>query len=105
MANGKLDAERIVEARGLKVVEVVSQFSGLRVTGDTSWLQSPQQRQDFIAYERQVSEAAKTIKIIALCTYHASGWNSDEMQSVKQSHRSVLLPCRTGWKQVEVCSA
>lgn len=105
MANGRLDAKQIVEAWGQKVAEAASRFAGLRVTGDTSWLQSPQQRKDFIAYERQVSEAAKTINIIALCTYAASAWNSDEMQSVMQSHRTVLLPYQTGWKQVEVCSA
>ena len=100
---GTLETEKILAAWSQKVAQATSRFAGLRVTGDTSWLQSKAQRDDFIAYERQVTKAAQQTQIIALCTYPAADWNPDEMLSVMQCHGSVLLPNRHGWKTVEVC--
>ena len=73
------------------------------MTGDTSWLQSKDQRDQFLAYEQAVRDAAANINIIALCTYPSAAWNAEDMLTVMQNHRSVLLPGSTGWKKVDVC--
>ena len=103
LPNGTMETERILAAWGSKVAQAASRFVGLRVTGDTSWLQSKDQRDQFIAYERAVSDASANTNIIALCTYPAAAWNPDEMLLVMQCHRSVLLPGLGGWKKVDVC--
>jgi hypothetical protein len=84
-----------------RVLQATAFFGGLRVAGDTSWLQSKYKWDQFIAYERQVRTAAQQTRIIALCTYPAAAWNPDEMLSVMRCHGSVLLPHQHGWKTVK----
>jgi len=105
LPHGTIETDRLLAAWQSKGAQAASRFAGLRVTGDTSWLQSKDQRDQFLAYERAVSATAIHTPIIALCTYPSAAWNPDDMLSVMQSHSSVLLPGPTGWKKVDVCCA
>ena len=105
LSNGTIEIDRLLAAWQSKVTQAAARFAGLRVTGDTSWLQSKDQRDQFLAYEQAVRDAAANINIIALCTYPSAAWNAEDMLTVMQSHRSVLLPGSTGWKKVVACSA
>ena len=82
------------------MAQAASRFMGLRVTGDISWLQSKDQRDRFITYERAVSDASANTNIIALCTYPAAAWNPDEMLLVMQyvPGPCLLLP-GLGWME------
>lgn len=103
VSNGMIEIERLLAAWQGKVTEAATRFAGLRVTGDTSWLQSKEQRDQFLAYEKAVRDAAANINLIALCTYPSAAWTADDMLAVMQSHRSLLLAGSTGWKKVECC--
>jgi hypothetical protein len=92
LSNGTIEIDRLLAAWQSKVDEAAVRFAGLRVTGDTSWLQSKDQRDQFLAYEQAVRDAAANINIIALCAYPSAAWNSDDMLTVMRSHQSVLLP-------------
>ena len=103
MPNGTIEIDRLLAAWKNKVDQAAARFAGLRVTGDTSWLESKEQRHQFLVYEQAVRHAASDIKLIALCTYPSGAWTTDDMYEVMQSHRSVLLPGPSGWKMVECC--
>lgn len=98
-----LDAERILARCRQKMTQVAAHFVGLRVTGDCSWVQSDEQRAQFIAYEHGVNEATRSANILALCTYPAAAWSSRDMFKVFECHCSVLLSTKHGWQTVETC--
>ena len=75
-------------------------FAGLRMTGDTSWLQSPDQRAQFLDYEHKVGQATDKANIVALCTYPAATWGPTDMLKVLECHDSLLSGQR-GWQIVE----
>lgn len=104
LANGTIEIERLLTAWKHKVDQAAVRFVGLRVTGDTSWLESKEQRDQFLRYEQAVRDAATDINLIALCTYPSAAWTADDMLEVMQSHRSLLLAGSTGWKTVECCT-
>jgi MEDS: MEthanogen/methylotroph, DcmR Sensory domain len=104
LSNGTIQIERLLTAWKNKVNQGAARFVGLRVTGDTSWLQSKEQRDQFLGYEQAIRDAATDINLIALCTYPAAAWTSDDMLEVMQSHRALLLAGSTGWKTVECCT-
>lgn len=104
LPNGTIEIDRLLAAWQRKVDQAAVRFAGLRVTGDTSWLRSKVERDQFLAYEQAVRDAAADINLIALCTYPAAAWTVEDMLTVMQSHQSVLLPGSTGWTKVVACS-
>ena len=104
LSSGTIEVDKLLAAWQSKVNQAADRFAGLRVTGDTSWLQSKEQRDQFLAYEQAVRDAATDINLIALCTYPSAAWTADDMLAVMQSHRSLLLAGSTGWKKVECCA-
>jgi len=103
LPNGLIEIDRLLSAWQSKVDQAAARFAGLRVTGDTSWLASKEQRDQFLVYEQAVRDAASHIHLIALCTYPSAAWTTDDMFQVMQSHQSILLPGTTGWKMVGCC--
>ena len=74
VSNGTIEIERLLAAWQGKVAQAATRFAGLRVTGDTSWRRSKEQRDQFLAYEKAVRDAVTNIKLIALCTYPSAAW-------------------------------
>ncbi len=99
---GPMDLPRILADGRRKIAQVSARFAGLRVAGDSSWVQSADQRAQFVEYERVVDESVKAANVVALCTYPAAGWSPPDMLSVFQNHRSVLLPSQQAWNQVDL---
>ena len=100
--SGAMDLQRIVADGRDKIARMAARFPGLRVAGDSSWVQSPEQQAQFVEYERVVDEMVQAGNILALCTYPAAGWSAGDMLNVFTNHRSVLLPGEPGWRQVDV---
>jgi hypothetical protein len=104
LSNDTIEIDRLLIAWKTKVDQAAARFTGLRVTGDTSWLESKEQRKQFLVYEQAVRDAASNINLIALCTYPSAAWTADDMLAVMESHRSLLLAGSTGWKMVGCCA-
>ncbi|MCE3225376.1 MAG: Sensory transduction histidine kinase [Nitrospira sp.] len=99
---GRMDRQGTV-ANGLrKIAQMSARFRRMRVAGDSSWVESPGQRAQFVEYERVVDDTVQTAKVLALCTYPAINWSPADMLNVLMNHRSVLLPDQRGWRQVDV---
>ncbi len=102
--DGKFRPDAVLTAWLTKLHHATSRgFAGLRVAGDAAWLSSKEQRQEFITYEHQVTNAATAQRLLALCAYPSAAWVPEDMLKVMQCHKSLLLPGSGGWKAIDVC--
>ena len=92
---GWLDAE--VEA-------LAAGYSGLRVSGNTFWLE-PHQWQAFAEYESSVHQAFRGRKIVALCSYSLAKCDPHEVVDVLQHHHVSLVRDRNRWNVVQGATA
>jgi hypothetical protein len=99
---GPINLERIVADGHKKIARMSARFAGVRVVGDTSWVQSPAQRAQLVEYEGVVDEMVRAANILALCTYPAATLTPPDMLDVFRNHQSVLLPTSLGWSQVNL---
>jgi hypothetical protein len=60
-------------------------FSGLRGSGDLSWLQE-KDRGEFFAYERDLDELISRKKMMALCTFPVGKFDASEIFTLNLSH-------------------
>lgn len=90
---------RVVTDGRDKIARMTARFSGLRVTGDISWAQSPDQRGELLEYERMVDETVQAAQVLALCTYPAVDWSLSDMF---KNHQFVLLANNVGWSHVDL---
>lgn len=101
--------EFYVRARGMKSSEVArlwlaeeeqaleQGFSGLRITGNASFL-APETWPDFMDYEEAVHSAFKARRIISLCSYDLRRCGPAEMGGVMRRHSCVLKRPDEGWQ-------
>jgi hypothetical protein len=99
---GAINLDRIVAEGRQKIARLSARFGGLRVAGDTSWVQSAEQRAQLVAYEGVVDEMVQAANVLALCTYPATTWTPPDMLNVFRTHQSVLLPAPLGWSRVDL---
>jgi signal transduction histidine kinase len=79
-------------------------YTGLRVSGNTCWLQ-PDQWNDFVEYEARVETAFAGRRIIALCSYHLGTCSSHHVVDVMRNHSVSLVHSVDGWKVVHGATA
>jgi len=96
------------EAENLKGSDVVSVwlaaeeralaegYSGLRITGNVTFLQGPGEWETFMAYEAAVDQAFRGRRIVTLCTYRREG--AAEMFDVIHRHSCALDRPDEGWQ-------
>jgi two-component sensor histidine kinase len=75
-------------------------YEGLRLTGNTAWL-SAAVWDDFMDYERAVSQAFRRERIVAMCSYSTNACNAEEVLDVVQSHDFALARRRGVWEMIE----
>lgn len=76
-------------------------FSGLRVTGNMTFIESREQWDAFEEYERQVSETFVGHKIIALCSYHLGKTTGTDILDVVQNHNFAVARRKGAWEMIE----
>ena len=72
-------------------------FSGLRVSGNTFWLEQDE-RKAFSAHESQVDEFFSGRRILALCSYSLEKCGSDDLADVVRRHRFALVKEAGRWE-------
>ncbi|MBI2872565.1 MAG: MEDS domain-containing protein [Chloroflexi bacterium] len=75
-------------------------FDGLRLTGDTCWLEQ-RQWEDFVEYEAEVDRVLGEYPIIALCTYALDRCGANEIVDVVRNHRFALIKRGERWERIE----
>lgn len=93
--DGWLERERIALARG---------YSGLRITGNTFWLDTPEQFADFAAYEAALHDTIKSHRITCLCSYCLSKVSGKDLLNVVRNHDFAVVRSNGQWDIIESAS-
>lgn len=77
-----------------------SGFDGLRVSGNTFWLE-PHQWNEFTEYEAALNRTIGKYPVIALCTYALEKCGASEISDVMRNHQFALAKDRGEWTMME----
>ena len=75
-------------------------FDGLRLTGNTSWLEKDNWN-NFVDYEEEVDSILINYPMIAMCTYSIDKCNASEIIEVVNNHEFALVKRQGEWTQFE----
>ena len=78
-------------------------FSGLRLTGDTFWVDRAGW-DNFMEYENKVNSAFRRYNLVALCTYCMEKCNAEDVVDVCCHHQFALARRRGTWELLESSS-
>ncbi len=98
LKNNTLDLERILNDWVDKLKDALSKgFDGLRVSGNTAWLEK-KDWVDFTEYEEQVNTVIPKYQMMAICTYQLDKCGPREILDVIQNHQFALVKRKKEWK-------
>ena len=90
LKSGIFDQDDTLALLAKKEQDVLKQgFSGLRISGDASWLQE-KDWDKLRTYEEGADKLVSHGKITALCTYPAEKFNTNKLFSLSFSHELVI---------------
>lgn len=101
---GKFDADRVLAGWVEKERQALRKgFFGLRLTGNTFWLEKKDWR-NFTEYEAKVNSAIGGHRMLALCTYSLDKCNASQVIDVVNNHQFALIKREEKWVSVESSS-
>lgn len=101
LKNGTFDADRVLQGWVSKLETAkAGGFSGLRLSGNTFWLEKSNWA-DFTEYEARVNSIIGSYEMLALCTYSLKKCNSIEVIDVIRNHQFALIYQYGKWELVE----
>jgi len=75
-------------------------YDGIRVTGNTAWLEKRDWR-SFSDYEEEVNDVIGKYRMIAICTYSLDKCGASEVIDVVRNHQFALIKRRGMWERIE----
>jgi signal transduction histidine kinase len=101
LRDGKFDIDRVLRGWNEKLVRASAKgYAGVRVTGDTAWLERNHWT-DFAEYEDSINESIADQRLAVLCTYPLGACGADEILDVVRTHQFALTKRRGGWEVIE----
>ena len=101
LKSGAFDANQALEGWVGKESEALKRgFDGLRLTGNTFWLEETDWR-DFTDYEAAVDGVLGDHRMIAVCTYSLEKCGASEVMDVVSNHEFALVKRKGRWETVE----
>ncbi|MCL5256703.1 MAG: MEDS domain-containing protein [Chloroflexi bacterium] len=101
MLGGVFDLDRVLNGWVDRLDRAVAKgFSGLRLTGNTAWLER-KDWQSFAEYEEAVDRVLGRYRMIALCTYCAGLCGVSEVADVISNHQFALMRRSGRWEIIE----
>ena len=101
LAEGSFDPERVLGGWTQVYDKALKRgFEGLRVTGDTLWLEKKDWKR-FADYEAAVQDRIGKKKMLALCTYPVVNCSAAEIMDVASSHSFALIKRDSAWEVIE----
>jgi len=102
--NGRFNADRVLAGWIEKErLALEKGFSGLRLTGNTFWLEK-KDWSNFTEYEAKVNSAIGGQRMLALCTYSLDKCNASQVIDVVNNHQFALIKREGKWVSVESSS-
>ncbi len=101
LKNGIFDQQRVLDGWVEKLREAQARgFDGLRLTGNTFWLERKDWKA-FTDYEETVNAVIGKHRMLALCTYSLARCGGLEVLDVVRNHQFALVKSDKGWQLLE----
>jgi PAS domain S-box-containing protein len=99
--SGRFEADDVLQGWVSKESVALRQgFDGLRLTGNTLWLEK-RDWAGFSEYEKRVNEIIGEHKMIAICTYSLERCGAPEIMDVLSTHQFALVEREGKWEVIE----
>ena len=99
--SGKFDADEVLKGWISKEKQALEKgFYGLRLTGNTFWLEK-KDWEDFTKYEEVINSVIGKHHMIAICSYSLDKCNASEIIDVISNHQFSLIKRKGKWQRIE----
>jgi PAS domain S-box-containing protein len=101
LQDGAFDLNRVINGWNEKLARASARgYAGVRVTGDTAWLEKKDWK-DFCEYEESLNQAIANQRLTVLCTYPLAACGAAEILDVVRTHQFAVTRRRGGWDVIE----
>ncbi len=101
LQGGTFDLKRVTGGWHEKLARASARgYAGVRVTGDTAWLEKKDWK-DFCEYEEGLNEAVANQRLAVLCTYPLATCGAGEILDVVRTHQFALARRHGSWDVIE----
>src|SRR5712671_6039635 len=101
LQDGTFDLNRVISGWNEKLARASARgYAGVRVTGDTAWLEKKDWK-DFCEYEESLNHAVAGQRLAVLCTYPLAGCGASEILDVVRTHQFAVTKRRGSWDVIE----
>jgi len=101
LQDGTFDLARVISGWNEKLARASARgYAGVRVTGDTAWLEKKDWK-DFCEYEESLNVAIANQRLAVLCTYPLAACGSAEILDVVRTHQFAVTRRRGSWDIIE----
>jgi PAS domain S-box-containing protein len=101
LQDGTFDLNRVIGGWNEKLSRASSRgYAGVRVTGDTAWLEKKDWK-DFCEYEESLNQAVANQRLAVLCTYPLAACGAAEILDVVRTHQFAVTKRRGSWDVIE----
>jgi PAS domain S-box-containing protein len=101
LQDGAFDLNRVISGWNEKLTRASAKgYAGVRVTGDTAWLEKKDWK-DFCEYEESLNQAIANQRLAVLCTYPLAACGAAEILDVVRTHQFAVTKRRGGWDIIE----
>lgn len=101
LKDGFFNPQRVLDGWVEKLNNALTKgFQGLRLTGNTLWLEQTHWR-DFADYELMINSIIGNYRMIAICTYSIDKCGANEILDVMNTHQFAIIKREGNWKIIE----
>jgi C4-dicarboxylate-specific signal transduction histidine kinase len=99
--DGQFDLNRVIGGWNQKLAHASARgYAGVRVTGDTAWLEKKDWK-NFCEYEESLNQAVANQRLAVLCTYPLAACGATEILDVVRTHQFAVTKRRGSWDVIE----
>ena len=99
--DGAFDLSRVIAGWHEQLTRALaSGYAGVRVTGDTAWLEKKDWK-DFCEYEDALNDSVANQRLAVLCTYPLAACGASEILDVVRTHQFATAKRRGSWDVIE----
>src|SRR5882762_6883355 len=101
LQEGTFDLNKVINGWNEKLARATARgYAGVRVTGDTAWLEKKDWK-DFCEYEESLNQAIAGQRLAVLCTYPLAECGAAEILDVVRTHQFAVTKRRGSWDVIE----
>ncbi|MDB4884227.1 MAG: multi-sensor signal transduction histidine kinase [Gemmatimonadetes bacterium] len=101
LRDGRFDLQRVIRGWNEKLARASARgYAGVRVTGDTAWLEKNDWK-NFVEYEESLNVSIANQRMAVLCTYPLHACGSSEILDVVRTHQFAVTKRGGSWEVIE----